>query len=135
MNVLGIDPGREKMGLAVVDAEGALLWRAIITPKEFATMLPNVLREWSVERIALGHSTASGRTQSELGAVLGSSSSGAVQVMVVDETGSTLEARQLYWEAKPPTGWRRLVPLSMQVPPEPVDDFAAAVVARRSLEK
>jgi hypothetical protein len=56
-----------------------------------------------------------------------------VDITTVDETGSTLEARVLYWQEHRPRGWRRLVPLSLQVPPEPVDDFAAVVLARRFL--
>jgi hypothetical protein len=51
----------------------------------------------------------------------------------VNERDSTLEARDLYWKEVPPRGWRRLVPLSLQVPPEPIDDFAAVVLARRHL--
>jgi RNase H-fold protein (predicted Holliday junction resolvase) len=133
VNVLGIDPGREKMGLAVVSATADVLWRSIIAPRELATVLPGVLKQWNIGRIALGHSTASSKTQFELSTVLGQFSSHLVEVVIVDETGSTLEARQLYWEALPPVGWRRLMPLSMQVPPVPLDDFAAAVIARRSL--
>ena len=34
-------------------------------------------------------------------------------------------AKGEYWKANPPNGWRRLIPVTMQVPPVPVDDFVA----------
>ena len=42
-------------------------------------------------------------------------------------------AKKAYWKAKPPRGWRRLLPVSMQVPPVPVDDFVAVILAQRYL--
>ena len=52
---------------------------------------------------------------------------------VVDEYYTTQLARKEYWQARPPKGWRRLLPVSMQVPPEPVDDFVAVLLAQRYL--
>lgn len=56
-------------------------------------------------------------------------------VHVVDEKYSTEEARTLYWELFPPKGWRRLIPLGLQTPPEPLDGYAAVVQVRRFLEQ
>ena len=58
----------------------------------------------------------------------------ALALRVVDERHTTEQARVEYWRARPPTGWRRLIPTSMQVPPVPVDDFVAVILARRALE-
>jgi hypothetical protein len=77
----------------------------------------------------LGHATTSSTLQQELRTVLPE-----VELITVDETGSTLEARNLFWKEHRPRGWRRLVPLSLQVPPQPVDDFAAVVLAQRFFE-
>ena len=33
----------------------------------------------------------------------------------------------------PPRGWRRLLPVSMQMPPEPYDDYVAVILAQRFL--
>lgn len=43
----------------------------------------------------------------------------------VDESYSTLKGRELYWTLHPPRGFRKLIPLSLQVPPRDVDDLAA----------
>ena len=128
MNVLGVDPGRAKTGLAVVNPDGEILWRAIIAPAELGAAVLLLLQKWQVAFVALGDSTASAQARAQIEA-LGSSP----EVRIVDESGSTLEARGLYWADHRRSGWRALVPLSMQEPPEPVDDYAAAVVARRAL--
>ena len=52
---------------------------------------------------------------------------------LVGEAHSTEEARSLYWQVNPPKGWRKLVPLGMLVPPEPLDAYAAVVQVRRWL--
>ena len=56
-------------------------------------------------------------------------------IFVMDEYRTTEEARREYWKVHPPTGWRRLLPLTLQVPPVPVDDFAAVLLAQRYLEQ
>jgi hypothetical protein len=55
--------------------------------------------------------------------------------VTIEERDSTLQARQLYWEDTPPRGWQRLLPRGMLVPPRPVDDYAAVVLARRYLQR
>ena len=130
MNVLGIDPGRRKTGVAAIGAQGEILWREIIAPTALEARLPELLNQWQIERIALGDSTASEDARAQIERALADST---IELRVVDETGSTLEARGLYWDANPRSGWRKLVPLSLQEPPEPIDDYAAVIVARRGL--
>ena len=54
-----------------------------------------------------------------------------VPVHVVDETDTSYRARALYFADHPPRGWRRLIPLGLQIPPRPIDDYAALLIARR----
>ncbi len=131
MNILGIDPGRDKTGLAVVGSDGTILWHAIIETPRLESQIESLLSKWRIERIALGNSTSSKEARTRIQAVLQGKS---IVLEMVDEKNSTLEARTLYFEAHPPRGWRRLLPISAQVPPVPVDDFAAVVVARRLIE-
>lgn len=130
MNILGIDPGRTKTGVAAVSAQREILWRAIIAPDELEKWLPELLEKWEISVVALGDSTASDNARAQIENGLAGTE---IELRIVDESGSTLEARPLYWADNPRAGWRRLVPLSLQEPPEPVDDYAAVVVARRSL--
>jgi RNase H-fold protein (predicted Holliday junction resolvase) len=130
--VLAIDPGRDKCGIAVVVAQGTgsqhVLERRIVPRDHIGQIVPQLMAQHHLKLIVLGHATTSNALQKELHSALPE-----VGIVTVDETGSTLEARALYWQELRPRGWRRLVPLSMQVPPEPVDDFAAVVLARRFL--
>ena len=130
MNVLGIDPGRSKTGVAVVSARGEILWREILAPSSLEARLPEIINQWQIERIALGNSTASDEARAQIERAIIDLN---VELRIVDETGSTLEARGLYWADNPRAGWRKLVPLSLQEPPQPIDDYAAVIVARRGL--
>ena len=130
MNVLGIDPGRLKTGVAVVGGDGEILWRAIIAPASLQERLGEWLNQWQIAIVALGNSTASDEARAQIEIVIAPL---PIELRIVDERGSTLEARPLYWADHPRGGWRKLVPLSLQEPPEPIDDYAAAIVARRSL--
>lgn len=124
--VLAFDPGREKCGLALVGRDGAALRRCVAPVAEVQDTLALWAGEHAVSTIVLGDSTSSAQWRTRIAQWLPQA-----QIFVVDESGSTLEARTLYWQAHPPRGWRRAAPLSLQVPPEPVDDFAAVVLARR----
>jgi RNase H-fold protein (predicted Holliday junction resolvase) len=127
--ILGIDPGREKTGLAVIDGQ-KILWHVIIRSTELIDELRIITKTYSLTKIALGDSTSSqdARTRIEEAEFLKS-----IPLQIVVEKNSTLEARSLYFEANPPTGLKKLIPLSLQTPPVNIDDFAAAVIARRAL--
>ena len=135
--VLAIDPGKDKCGLAVLHCEGfdeqrvldAVIERRIAARDDVIEAIRHLLRQFPDSQIVIGHATTSGDLREEL-----QREWPQLAIETVDETGSTLEARDLYWQANPPRGWRRLVPLSSQVPPKPVDDFAAVVLAARYLK-
>src|SRR5690606_32879826 len=121
-----IDPGREKCGVAAVDAGGKILARRIVAPGKVVDAVAKLLEAYRVQTVVLGDATASKATQDALTRAFPQ-----LQIVVVPEKNSTLEAREVYWRENPPRGWRRFVPLSLQVPPVPIDDFAAVVLAFR----
>ena len=126
-NVLGIDPGTRKAGFAILAEDGAVHDLGI---EPIGGLLPRVralIETYPVRAIALGRGTNADVVAAEL-APLG------VPVVLVDERETTLRARKLYFSDYPPRGWRRLIPLGMQVPPRPIDDYAAVLIARRFLD-
>lgn len=125
--ILAIDPGREKCGVAAIEADGALLWCEIWPRDELQTRL-QVLAAPGI--VVIGNATASREIVALLGEIWPQ-----IEAQIIDERGSTLQARDEYWHAHPPRGWRRLVPLSLQTPPRPIDDYAALVIARRWVEE
>ena len=49
------------------------------------------------------------------------------------ERGSTLAARERYWQLFPPRGWRRCLPKGLRQPPRPWDDVVAQLLLERWL--
>jgi len=129
MRILAVDPGREKCGL-VVSEESAILDRSVVAIAD----LPNVLREWGrqyhVDQVALGDRTGRETVQGHVAEQLP-----GVPIALVKEVNTTLLARRRYFADHPPMGWRKLLPISMQVPPEPYDDYAAQVILIRFMKK
>ena len=126
--VAAIDPGREKCGVAVVDEDGRVLEQAVIATVLLADEMTARVKEFRPERILLGNGTTSRTAEETIREAIPD-----VPVEIVDEYRTTDDARIAYWKANPPSGWRRFFPTSMQVPPAPVDDFVAVILARRYL--
>ena len=127
--VIAIDPGREKCGVAVVDADGRIRARHIVAPGKIVETVAGLLEAHPAEVFVLGDATASKVVQDALTVAFP-----LLQIVVVPEKNSTLEAREIYWRENPPRGWRKIVPLSLQVPSGPIDDYAAVVLALRYWE-
>ncbi|MDE2482715.1 MAG: pre-16S rRNA-processing nuclease YqgF [bacterium] len=124
--VLGIDPGTRKAGYAVVRPDGSVVALGIEEIAALAERAQRLARDHAIAAVALG----SGTNASELARSVASL---GIPIVRVDERETTLRARGLYFADHPPSGWRRLIPLGMQVPPRPIDDYAAVLIARRYL--
>ncbi len=128
MVVAAIDPGREKCGLAVVDEDGRVLEQAVVATVWLEDELTERVQKFRPERILLGNGTTSHTAEEDIRTAFPD-----IPVEIVDEYRTTDDAKIAYWKANPPTGWRRFFPTSMQVPPVPVDDFVAVILAQRYL--
>ena len=131
MRVLGVDPGTRKVGLAVVDEAGPPLAMEVAPIEESAARAADLVRRHGVEAVALGGLTGHRGVEEALRAALPP----ALAPYVIDERRSSHEARALYWRLNPPRGLRRLIPRGMLFPPEPLDAYAAAVIACRFLDQ
>lgn len=130
--VLAIDPGSKKCGLALVRREAnnsiTMLWHHI----EPTPSLPDAIRRaMDVEAFSMVV-VGNGTTSRPLLAVLREEFP-SLGILVVDEQDTSMQARERYWEHHPRRGWRRILPATLQVPPEPIDDFAALILAERVL--
>lgn len=126
--VLGIDPGRSKAGYAVVEASGAAVTAGIVPIERLHGRVRELLAAHRIDAIALGRGT-NARPVRETLAKLGP------PIHWVDEYETSRAARALFFEENPPRGWRRLVPLGLQLPSRPIDDYAAILIARRYLAR
>lgn len=129
--IIAVDPGREKCGIAVVNStEDAVLQRVVETT-ELVNCVRQLAEQYATLTVILGDGTAHKQAENELrGVQVGDK---LLNVELINEKHSTEEARYLYWKNNPPKGLKRLIPVSMQVPPEPVDGYVAIILARRYL--
>lgn len=134
--LLSIDPGRDKCGYARVNGNGDPLSLEILTGSQILQRIDSTLEE-GIPDIVIGNGTYSRdlvrnitemvRTRAESREIL--------RLWLIDERNSTLEARELFFLYNPPRGLRRLLPRGLLAPDQPVDHYAALVLARRFLEK
>ena len=124
-----LDPGRQKCGLVRTDASGAELVDLLIcSPREAWDWLQHWQHQAPLEGVVLGDGTASGPWRKALAEL-----EPAVAVVLQPEAGSTLAARERYWQLLPARGWQRLLPRGLRLPPRPVDDLAALVLLEAHL--
>ncbi len=131
--VLAIDPGSAKCGMALVrretDDKLTIVWRRIPKVEELPAALNEAMALERFNMVVVGSGT---KSQSVVGVVRETFPS--IGILVIDERETTLQARERYWEHNQRRGWRKLMPASMQVPPEPYDDFVAFILAERVLQ-
>jgi len=118
--LLAIDPGKN-IGMAIVDQNERLLEHFILSLEEL-----NSYEFQDDLSIVVGDGTGSEATEAIL-------KKRAVNYTLVDETGTSLEARSLYFKDNTPKGLLRLLPASLRSPPELIDDYAAYAIALRYL--
>lgn len=130
-SALAIDPGTSKCGMALVErVEDNLnvIWQGIVPTEQLADRVAELLDTHKFRLVIVGNGT---KSQSAVHAIRERLPS--MGILVIDERDTTLQARERYWSAKGRRGWRRLLPSTLQVPPEPFDDFVALILAERVL--
>ena len=95
--ILAIDPGREKTGIAILK-NSDVLEHKIINSEELVQIIKSLLEKYIIKTIVMGNGTSSKKKYDLL------------------------------------KRWKKLIPLGMQVPPVPVDDYAAIVIGRKYLK-
>ena len=58
-----------------------------------------------------------------------------VDIIIVNEKNTTLEARNLYWKIHKPSLWMKFIPKGLRVPARVLDDLAAWAIALRAVKK
>jgi hypothetical protein len=112
-----------------VCASGVVRARTIIPPERLVDLVSEWIGRHGVTRVVIGNRTGSAEAQAAIAGVV------REPVRLVDEAGTTLRARARYFAEHPPRGWRRLIPLSLQTPPEPYDDYVAVLLAEDALRR
>ena len=155
--VLAFDPGRDKTGYAFTDLTGELILSGIFETGErekffdgleigrirniiegSSELLPQDLLE-HVKFIAIGNGTNSKNFVEHVKIFCDKIErvifSERIEIIIVDEKNTTLEARNLYWKIHEPKFWMKIFPESLRVPARVLDDLAAWAIALRAVKK
>jgi len=124
--IIAIDPGTKKCGYAVVDSNLSVLQREVISTEEITKAIEDSLNIYKVNKIILGNGTNCKNIEKRL-----KNQFPQLKIILIEEEFSTLEARKKYFEAHPPRGIFKLIPLSLRVPPCHYDDFVAILLAEK----
>ena len=125
--VAGLDPGRSKCGLVLVETGSALVQAGLVLPPDSVIKQLEVWgKENALALIVIGDGTGSRGWPERLKPL--------APVRSVDEQGTTLRARQRYWQLWPPRGLQRLIPEGLRVPPSELDAVAALVMVEEHLK-
>ncbi len=131
--IISIDPGREKCGIAAVHQEKGVLHKSIVNTQDLPSIIEELLTKYQTKIVIMGNGTSSKEAKRSLEKIIINEQ--FLSVVLVDEYRTTDDGRRRYWQENPPKGLRRFIPVTMQTPPQPVDDYVAIILAERYLRK
>jgi RNase H-fold protein (predicted Holliday junction resolvase) len=129
--ILGFDPGKDKCGVAVMGVDRQLYYHEVVPSQNAIAEISHLRQKFPVSLLVMGDQTTSKRWKKQLNDELPE----AINIILVDERYSTLEARDRYWQMYPPKGLTKLLPEGMRQPPRPIDDIVAILLIERYLAR
>ncbi|SRR5579883_565805 len=129
--ILGFDPGRDKCGLAVLGLDRRLHYHEVISASEVVSTIIALRKKYPISILVMGDQTTAKRWKQRLSQELQES----LNIVLVDERYTSLEARDRYWQMYPPKGLVKLLPQGMRQPPRPIDDIVAILLIERYLNR
>jgi RNase H-fold protein (predicted Holliday junction resolvase) len=129
--ILGFDPGKDKCGAAVMGVDRQLHYHEVVLSDNAIASIEELRQRFPISLLVMGDQTTSKRWKQKLQSEL----SEEINIILIDERYSTLEARDRYWQMYPPTGLTKLLPQGMRQPPRPIDDIVAILLIERYLSR
>jgi RNase H-fold protein (predicted Holliday junction resolvase) len=129
--ILGFDPGKDKCGLAVMGLDRQLYYHQVVAAADAIAIINTLRQQFPISMLVMGNQTTAKRWKQQLHQELAE----ALNIVLVDERYSTLEARDRYWQMYPPQGLIKLLPQGMRQPPRPIDDIVAILLIERYLNR
>lgn len=128
--VLALDPGREKVGIAVVTKNIETLHLDIVERSEITETLAELLNNYEPEILVVGDGTGSRRLAEEISSRLPEE----LELKFIAEADSSLQAAELYRRQQGNIFSRLTGKFISWRPSRPLDDYAALVLARKYLQ-
>jgi RNase H-fold protein (predicted Holliday junction resolvase) len=127
---LGFDPGKDKCGLAVLNADRQAVFHGVVPSSQAIAQIQFLLEKFPISLLIIGDRTTSKAWQTQI-----KSHFPNLSLVTIDESYSSQQAKQRYWQIYPPQGLQRLITLGMRTPPRSVDDIVAIILVERYLSK
>lgn len=127
--ILGFDPGRDKCGIAIMNKNRTIYYHEVVLAQNAIATMQKLVTQFTVELVVMGNLTTAKSWQEQLQSFLKT-----INIVLVDEKNSTLEARDRYWQMYPPQGLQKLLPQGLRLPPRPIDDIVAILLIERYLD-
>lgn len=128
--ILGIDPGRNKCGVAVLTEDGKEVFKDISKTSKLSKKLEEVLENYSIDKIILGNGTYADKIYNILKLLFDEK-----KIIFINEENSTYIAEQKYLKDNPPLGLNFLNKIMKFKPKKPLDDYTAVVLVEKYLKK
>ncbi len=126
MIAIAVDPGTHKCGLAVAqNAPSQTIYRAVMPTSELPAAVQALLSAHTIDVVLIGDATNANAVATVLRPLL----PGGVLLVSVPEAFTSERARARWCAENPPRAvWERWFP-GFRIPPCPVDDYAAVILA------
>ena len=124
--ILAIDPGSHKVGYAIVYENLTHGEMGIVSPNELDVLFKKFFASIVDPILVIGDGTKSDNVCDIFKKLFSNGT-----IVKVNERNTTFEARKKYFVENPPKGFWKLIPITMQSPDRPIDDYAAWMIGEK----
>lgn len=130
-DLLALDPGRDKVGAAVLSFEGTEKEKTIIKKDELIDHLKEIFNHYQVREIVIGDGTGAEEIREMV-----ENTFSELKISLVAEEYTTEEAQARYLKEKPMSNYEKMLRkiVSWKVK-KPLDDYAALIIGEKYLKK
>ncbi|HMA58653.1 MAG TPA: resolvase [Halanaerobiales bacterium] len=127
--LMGIDPGRNKCGIAIITEKGEEIKKEITETSNLSRKIEEVLSRFSISKCILGNGTYADKVYNILQLLMDEE-----KIIFIEEEDSTYIAERRYLKENPPLGLNFLNKIIKFKPKKPLDDYTAVVLVDKYLE-
>jgi RNase H-fold protein (predicted Holliday junction resolvase) len=129
--LLALDPGSDKVGVAVLDYQAQEKEKTIVKIDELIDHLKEIFKIYQIKEIIIGNGTGSEKIIEML-----KNNFAVRKIYLVEEKFTTEEAQARYLKEKPMSNYEKLLRkiVSWKLK-KPLDDYAALIIGEKYLEK
>lgn len=129
--IIAIDPGKDKVGVAVFHSKIGVKEQTIIPADKLTSHLKIIFEHYKIDEIVLGNGTEAKKIEKRIKLIAKDK-----PIQIVDERSTTEEAEARYLKDKPMSKLEKLLRRFVSWRPKaPVDDYAAVIIAEKYLGK